>query len=723
MAAPPSLPAWKLEVLELILQQPAAPLVAASGSSADQLLGADGQVVEQALLSRYAGGGGGGGSGGGGGGGSYGSSGAFAGAPVMSQGLINAAAMAGALGPGKVLEALNTVVLDTLQHHGEVGRLEAAPSKPPAFGFADLALAGFLMPPEVAADVLRGLQQAAPALALACLSSPKGFHHVVTLLMPLLAGLPDESEPLAAAADAFVAIGACMCEPLRGAGAGARHGGGESNEAAAAQLFRDFALPQIVEVLRAKPRRRFHALRVAYAFSGAAAARSSAGRVATITALQERLGDDRGVFVHCLAILASLETSLDMRLTDIYLYYAVIGMGAPSPLLRAAGVSILASIVDAAPAQVVGLLPRLMGLAEDSWWQVQAGLVEVSCGILRNVGVLRRAVGRRAGAGAGSAGAAAAAAAEGKHAEAADDAPAEAAHRALDLLHAVLAAEPGPAVLRVVVAHSAGLLDAFPAELVGAFVEAVNDVPDDARERLLGVSALGRASRRGHGVDRLPLRGPSEATIELPCVGRSLPHRALLPAFAEHARATSMQHLGVANFQLLLACVYSATDADALEAGHGLGGGHGHGGHDHDQDGGHGGGKIDPGELGALPPSCATLARELQDLVFVGLVDPPAFEAALELLRHLVLRLPEGGGLALLRADTLVGTLLLLHQPPTGQPSEHCKLAVASFLSDVAGRGKAAAHAVADLLRTFAARFPPLFETSPLRRVAEALRE
>ena len=42
-----------------------------------------------------------------------GGGGAF-GAPAMSQGLINAAVMSGALGPGKVLEALNTVVLDTL---------------------------------------------------------------------------------------------------------------------------------------------------------------------------------------------------------------------------------------------------------------------------------------------------------------------------------------------------------------------------------------------------------------------------------------------------------------------------------------------------------------------------------------------------------------------------------------------------------------------------------
>ena len=112
---------------------------------------------------------------------------------------------------------------------------------------------------------------------------------------------------------------------------------------------------------------------------------------------------------------------------------------------------------------------------------------------------------------------------------------------------------------------------------------------------------------------------------------------------------------------------------------------------------------------------------DLQDLLFVGLCEPDSFEAALELLRHLVLRLPGEEGLAILRADTLAGTLLLLHQPPTGVPSEHCKLATASFLQDVAGRGRAAARAVQDLLATWSGRFPSLYERSPLRRVAEAI--
>ena len=86
-----------------------------------------------------------------------------------------------------------------------------------------------------------------------------------------------------------------------------------------------------------------------------------------------------------------------------------------------------------------------------------------------------------------------------------------------------------------------------------------------------------------------------------------------------------------------------------------------------------------------------------------------------------MLRLPGDDGFAILRADTLAGTLLLLHQPPTGVPSEHCKLAIASFLADVAGRGRHAARTVHELLATWAARFPSLYERSPLRRVAEGI--
>jgi hypothetical protein len=640
--------------------------------------------------------------------------------PTMSQGLINAAVMAGAMGPGKVLEALNTAVLDVLQQHGEVGRLDASAGKPPAFAFAQLALADAHLPVEVVADVLRGVQNAAPALAVASLASPKGFHHVVSLLMPLIAGLPDDSVVLSAATDAFVAIGISMCDPTHGSGSG---GAGSDSEAVAGQLFRDFALPQGLSLLRSRPRRRPHVLRVAYAFTGAATSRSSAGRLALMKTLQERLDGERGAFVHCLAVLATLEQGLDERLADLYIYYAIIGMGSTSPLLRAAGISILASIVDAAPSSVIGMLPKLQTMAEDSWWQVQASLVEVALGVLRTLA--RSAAHAHAGRGRGRG------AADGKH-DAADDsaahsaAEADAVRRAFELLGAVLGSRPGPAVLRVFAAAAAPLLAHFPAQLATPFIETVVALPAEARERLLGVNARGRASELlsdAHGgFGAMQLRGPSELPIALPCIGYSLPFAALMPSVAAYVRDNQLQNLELGHFQLLVACVQSAGHSGVAHRHHLGRHGSRHGHHD---------GKAgdedalsllgpDPAELGELPAPFAALVQALQLHLFVGLCDSECFWAALELLRHLVLRLPDG--LRVLQASELSGSLLMMHQPPSGEPSEDSKLAIAAFFADVAARGKIAASIVEDLLAAWGSRYPTLYEVSPLRRVRDELR-
>lgn len=64
---------------------------------------------------------------------------------------------------------------------------------------------------------------------------------------------------------------------------------------------------------------------------------------------------------------------------DLYSYYAVIGLGSPSPQLRAASLSILHSLSVAAPGVVLGLLPRLLELRDDTWWEVRAAAAALPC--------------------------------------------------------------------------------------------------------------------------------------------------------------------------------------------------------------------------------------------------------------------------------------------------------------------------------------------------------
>lgn len=236
-------------------------------------------------------------------------------------------AMSG-LGPGKVLEALNAVVLDAMsqQHHGGLAvmqRLQAT-GKPAAFGFVDLVGSGASssagISTEVAVEVLHGVQRAAPALAAACLGSPRGFHHVIAMLLPLIQSLSDDSQALVAATDAFVSLGICMCE--HGQPQQQRPSSSHSaappgdGEVMAGQMYRDFALPQTLAMLKHRPTKRAPLLRIAYAFSGAASGRSSSGRLATIRALQEGLAGDTATFVNCLAITAGLDTNVDVSTTQ-----------------------------------------------------------------------------------------------------------------------------------------------------------------------------------------------------------------------------------------------------------------------------------------------------------------------------------------------------------------------------------------------------------------------
>lgn len=635
-----------------------------------------------------------------------------AGSISMSADLINAAVMSGALGPGKVLEALNVAVLDSLQAHGEIRRLEAIAGKPPAFAFSQIVLADINIPHDLSIDVFRSVAHCAPALAIGCLGSPKGFAHITSFFLPLLSGLPDDSPVLSAATDAFVAIGEFMCNPVRGAhhgGSSHHHGGASDNEVVAASLFRDFALQQLISVLRTKPRRRLFILKVAYAFTGTTlhGSRTVHGRLAIIKALQEAI-NDRNAFVHCLSILSSLESGLDERLADLYIYYSLIGMGNPSPLLRASGVSILASIVDAAPSAIVGLLPRLQSMVEDKWWQVQVSLIEVGLGILRNLSHIHQHVHQNGD--------------ESKH-DNNSNAEIEAIRSATDLVVMVVNANPGPAVLRVFIAKTVFLLNTF-SSLVEPFFEAVVTIPADAREHLLCVNSSGWPS--SHAFDALPLLGPNELPVVLPSIGLKLPYTTIINSMCSYVSSQGLQHLEIGHFQLLIACAYSVShssnghrsSSQSRRIKDSAGGG---------KEGGESSLDLgleslgpDPGDLGQLPSEFVSMSLALQDHVFVGLCDSDCFSVALELLRHLVLRLPEG--FSILQAPTLSGSLLLLHQPPTGQPNERSKQAVAAFFYDIALRGKAATSLVLATLNSWGDRYPVLFQSSPLKKVVEVVR-
>jgi len=142
----------------------------------------------------------------------------------------------------------------------------------------------------------------------------------------------------------------------------------------------------------------------------------------------------------------------------------------PSPQLRAAAVSLLSAIAGIAPLRVGPLLPQLLELCSDSWWEVRAQLVILASTLLSALP--------------------------------ADDASEDAGaltDAADDILHTVLGEDCGGAVLRIGVAHLVQALPNRPS-LLGLFVTSLLELEPDARERLLGLDATAE-------FDELPLVG------------------------------------------------------------------------------------------------------------------------------------------------------------------------------------------------------------------------
>ena len=83
-----------------------------------------------------------------------------------------------------------------------------------------------------------------------------------------------------------------------------------------------------------------------------------------------------------LTVLVTLEATFDDDLLDLYLYYAVIGLGMSSSRLRAAATSMLPTLAAHNPPTILRLLPRLSALAADGWWEVQAQTARVCVSLL-----------------------------------------------------------------------------------------------------------------------------------------------------------------------------------------------------------------------------------------------------------------------------------------------------------------------------------------------------
>lgn len=152
--------------------------------------------------------------------------------------------------------------------------------------------------------------------------------------------------------------------------------------AASRGLFVEYALPLMLPMLSSAVRRR-PALVGMYAFSE----NDVLTHARLIKTLQDSLGGgDDGVFVHCAAVLVQIESQFNDDLLDVYLYYAIMGSSMAEPAVRAAALSMLPAIIEQNEALVLNMLGRLEPMVEDSWWEVQAQLLQACAALLSRIG-------------------------------------------------------------------------------------------------------------------------------------------------------------------------------------------------------------------------------------------------------------------------------------------------------------------------------------------------
>lgn len=212
-------------------------------------------------------------------------------------------------------------------------------------------------------DVLSEIRISAQYLAEACIITPKQFWKAADLLIASIKSCSYQSGAFAVAIETFESLGRWIFQ---------------RDPKASLPLFCDFALFKLGGVLKGHPYKRLGILRILYAFSP----HDTLSHVQCIKRLQSIIPDLQ-TFIGCLTIMATLETNLDASLLDLYLYYATIGLGMPSPRLRAGSAAVLSALYPLSDGLISPLLPQLQTLAvSESWWEIRAHLLTLSSSIL-----------------------------------------------------------------------------------------------------------------------------------------------------------------------------------------------------------------------------------------------------------------------------------------------------------------------------------------------------
>ncbi|KAJ1482496.1 hypothetical protein T484DRAFT_1952072 [Baffinella frigidus] len=215
---------------------------------------------------------------------------------------------------------------------------------------------------DVAQRVLEAIRKQCEELMQSLLNSPKEFWRLFAIFANVLS-LPETSPCYSSVLGLLCEIGTKMTE---------------KDAFVACGLFGEYGLPKLVPILKAKPSKRKGLLWMTYCFCEASM------HLSVIKALQDAL-DDMGCFLQCIVILMHQEEGFSEEsedLLDLYIYYAMTGLGHQSASLRASALSMLVLVAEQSPLLVMPMLEKLEAMRDDGWWEVSAQLLRVCAALL-----------------------------------------------------------------------------------------------------------------------------------------------------------------------------------------------------------------------------------------------------------------------------------------------------------------------------------------------------
>lgn len=145
------------------------------------------------------------------------------------------------------------------------------------------------------------------------------------------------------------------------------------DESVTEELFNDFLLRPLTKVVQKSPQKAVVLVNLLNSYSK----KNPQIRYRFLGSLLDIL-PNYAELVKIIAPLVKFDTEYHEVLHEYYKHYALLALCHPSPIVRTAGIAILASIADLNAETVLSVVNQIENLGQDTWWEVKAQILRLS---------------------------------------------------------------------------------------------------------------------------------------------------------------------------------------------------------------------------------------------------------------------------------------------------------------------------------------------------------